>query len=100
MMTLATTRNKNSKLVLFGVFSLLVLCAEIWITQTQAFQRNGTMISLAILADICLGIPLLYWLLVARPRKIDLITIVPVAIASILAARFIIPTASRLDCIH
>lgn len=93
MMTLAPTRNKNSKLVLFGFCSLLVLGAEIWITQTQAFQRNGAIISLAILGDVCLGIPLLYWLLVARHRKIDLITIVPVGIASILAARFIIPTA-------
>lgn len=59
----------------------------------QAFQRNGTMISIAILVDVCLGIPLLYWLLVARPRKIDLITIVPVGIASIFAVRFIIPTS-------
>ncbi|MBD1207430.1 MAG: hypothetical protein H9535_03305 [Ignavibacteria bacterium] len=80
-------------MALFGAFSLAVLGAELLITQTQAFQLNGAMISLAILADVCLGIPLLYWLLVACPRKIDLITIVPVGIASILAARFIIPTA-------
>lgn len=91
--------NETTKLLWFIGAVVLLLGIELWITRTQAFMRDGNVLAIAITIDICCGIPTLYWLLVARPRQFDPITIAPAVIASVIVARFLLPSAHH-EAIH
>ncbi len=85
--------NETAKLLWFALGSVLILGAELGIMQTQAFMRNGNLLAVAMTIDICVGIPVLYWLLVVRPRQLDPITILPVFVLSVVVAQLLIPNA-------
>jgi hypothetical protein len=83
--------NQTAKLLWFALGAVLILGAELGITQTQAFMRNGNLLAVAMTIDVCFGIPVLYWLLVVRPRQLDPITVLPIFVLSVIVAQFLIP---------
>ena len=90
---MSLTRGRS--LIAFGTLSLLLLALQAWIsTFVEASPRPG-ILAIAIAADLAIGIPLLYYLLVARRKFLPLSGIVPVFIFTVLAIRFILPPSQQ-----
>jgi hypothetical protein len=71
----------------------LILGIELLITRSNVFTRSGSLISLGVTIDICLGIPFLYWLLFVHLRGHTALMLIPIFIGSGIAARFVLPKA-------
>lgn len=83
----------SSPLVMFALLAVALLAAESWIAGTADFAAHPDVLALAVTADIVVGIPLAYYLLVVRRKGLPAITVAPVFILSLLAAGRILPAA-------
>jgi hypothetical protein len=81
----------------FSFLSLVALLAglELWISRSPWFLPNASLLALAITVDLTLGIPLLYYLVFVRPRRVAPMTLAPVCIASVVLAQQILPAAQH-----
>ncbi|HEY0607782.1 MAG TPA: hypothetical protein VGD58_33010 [Herpetosiphonaceae bacterium] len=86
---------RHRPVLLFIGVALLLSAIETWIVLSVWFPRNADLLSLAITADLTLGIPALYYLLLVRPRKSPSIALAPVFIVSILLAHLILPPTQQ-----
>ncbi len=84
-------KKESAPIIWFTACVLILLGIEFGVTQTSAYPLHGGLFSTAIALDICLGVPLLYWLLIVRPRGVDAITIVPVFVAAFIVTKILIP---------
>ena len=82
----------------FAFLSLVALLClvEIWIVKSVWFPRNADLLSLAITADLTLGIPFLYYMLLVRARQSPAITLAPIFIAAFILAHVILPSSSHI----
>lgn len=88
-------RTRRLSLPSFGLFALGLCAAELWATAALRVSTHADLIALAITSDLILGIPLLYAVLVMRPYRLPPITIVPVFVAAIFVAGWIVPASHQ-----
>ncbi|HSE40887.1 MAG TPA: hypothetical protein VLH08_08995 [Acidobacteriota bacterium] len=80
-----------SRVFLFSSVLLVLLAAEYWITRSYFFNENPELISLGVALDITLGVPILFYFFIAKPRKYSALSLLPVFLASIALAAFMLP---------
>ncbi len=89
------TLTRRKSLIMFAALSLLLLASERWIATFVETSRHPDIMAIAITADLVVGVPLLYYLLLARKRFLPLPSIVPVFILTLFAVRFILPPSQQ-----
>jgi hypothetical protein len=79
----------------FPISVVALLLVEYWIAQTAAFATHPDALAFAITLDVVLGIPLLgYWCLV-RPRHAPATVLAPLFLLAVLIANFILPESGK-----
>jgi hypothetical protein len=73
----------------------LFLSVEYWIVQSVCFNKNPDLISIGVAIDLTLGIPLLFYFFVVRPRNYSLLILFPVFVVSLLIATVMIPSTNQ-----
>jgi hypothetical protein len=66
-----------------------------FVVRSAEFRLNPDLLSLGVTADISLGIPLLYYLFIARRTSIPATTVVPVFLLSVFIASRMLPSSSH-----
>jgi hypothetical protein len=82
---------RKTALPLFGLLVLALCLLELWVVRSAHFPRNPELFSLVVTVDITLGIPLLFYLFVARPRRLPLVTVAPVFLIALGIASLLLP---------
>ena len=91
-MTKSTTKNTASLLdILPFALPLLLIAGIAWLTQSPYFQRQPEALSLGIIVDLILTIPLVYFFLI-RKKNIPNTTIIPFVMAGVVLASWLIPS--------
>ncbi len=85
------TARLNPRLLLFLALATAILGVEYVVAGGAAFAERPDLFSLAVAFDIHIIIPILYYLLAVRRGGMPLISIMPVLLASGVAAALIIP---------
>ncbi len=88
------TRSLSSPLLFLAIAAAL-LAIEVWVVSLADFAVQPNVIPLAVTVDIVVGLPLLFYLLVVRRRRLPLLTLAPVFILSLVAAGRILPPAQH-----
>ncbi|MCB0201136.1 MAG: hypothetical protein KDI03_13785 [Anaerolineae bacterium] len=86
-----TNSRIGNPLLLWALLAAGVLATEVWITGTNGFSAQPDVVALAVTADIVVGIPLAYYLLVVRRKGLPVITVAPVFVLSLIMAGRILP---------
>ena len=89
------TLTRRNSLVAFATLTLLLLAVDVWIATLIETSRQPGILAIAIAADLTVGVPLLYYLLVVRKRLLPLFSIVPVFILTLVVVRFILPPSQQ-----
>jgi hypothetical protein len=77
--------------------AVVALCAvELWVVSSPAFPPNSTFFAAVITADLLVGIPLLFYGLVARPYRLSPTTIAPFFLLAVVIAGYILPPTGRM----
>jgi hypothetical protein len=76
----------------FVVLALLLVLIELWIVTLPEFTGQIDLLSLAVTADLTLGIPALYYLFFVRSRRVPAITLAPIFLLSVVLAHWVLPT--------
>lgn len=77
--------------LLFAALALLLVLIEVWIVTLPEFAGQIDLLSLAVTADLTLGIPALYYLFFVRSRRAPAITLAPIFLLSVLVAHWVLP---------
>ena len=77
--------------LLFLAIAAALLAVEAWIVNRADFPSQPGVVSLAVTLDIVLGLPLLFYLLLARYKRLPLITLAPVFVVSLMIAGHLLP---------
>jgi hypothetical protein len=85
----------NIHLFLFAILGLAICATEMWIVNSAYFLQNSSVLSFAIMLDLVIGLPVLYYIFIVRQRRIPIITLVPMLVLSIVIASFILPAAQQ-----
>lgn len=80
---------------LFPLFTALILAYSFFLIQLSASRQIPELVSLAMLCDLVLGIPLLYYFWVARPLKLPAVTSLGVLLLTVLTALWIVPSEQQ-----
>jgi hypothetical protein len=83
----------NRNIITFGL-PLTIILVMVWLANSTAFQQKPGLLSSAIVLDLTLTVPLLYFFLI-RKRNIPKTTVVSFFIAGLLIASYIIPEAHQ-----
>ena len=88
--------------IAFIVLASSLVAVEAWIGNNTFGVEHAPFIAAAMAADLVIGLPLLYFLLLVRGRRTPTISLIPVSILALLALRSVIPPAyrSHLDPIY
>jgi len=78
-----------------AIILALFLSVEYWIVQSIYFNKNPDLISIGVAIDLTLGIPVLFYFFVVRPRKYSVLILFPVFVISLLIATVMIPSANQ-----
>lgn len=89
------TLTRGRSLITFIALSLLLLALQMWMATFVELSPRPGILTIAIAADIAIGIPLLYYLLVARKKFLPLSSIVPVFVLTVFAIRLILPSSQQ-----
>jgi hypothetical protein len=89
------SRRDHQSFATFSLAAVVVVGICVGITRTAVFADNPDVGYFGVTFDLCITVPLLYWLLVVRPGRAGVITLFPVFILSIILARLIVPLAHR-----
>lgn len=81
--------------LLFLAVTAVMLAVEVWVVSLANFAAQPNIIPLAVTVDIVVGVPLLYYGLVVRRKRLPLITLAPVFFLSLLSAGRILPPAQH-----
>ncbi len=79
--------------LLFGL-PILIIIGMVFLSKSSFFQNNPDSLSIGIIADLTLTVPLLYFLLI-RKSEIPKTTIIPVFVLGIVIASLIIPQKNQ-----
>lgn len=82
--------------VLFFVTAGMLLAIELLVVNVSAFAAHGNLLSLAVTADITIGIPLVYFVLVVRRKHLPAITVAPVFVLCLVLAGRILPPENHV----
>jgi hypothetical protein len=86
---------RKTSLSLF-IGAVVALCAvELWVVSSPAFPPNSKFFAAVISADLLVGIPLLFYGLVARPYRLSPTTIAPFFLLAVVIAGYILPPTNR-----
>lgn len=83
------------RVALFGAIAAVVVTAVAVIVRTAAFARNSDLLSVALVLDLCIMVPLAYAWLVVRPGLARPRTLLPVAGLCALVARLLLPASAN-----
>src|SRR5262245_34587281 len=73
----------------------LFLSVEYWIVQSIYFNKKPELISSGVAIDLTLGIPLLFYFFVVRPRNYSLLVLFPIFLISLAIATVMIPSTNQ-----
>lgn len=76
---------------IFGMLAITLLAIETWLVHSASFLAHPDVFSFAVTADICIGVPLLYYFLVGRKSRSLSYTALPVFLAALAFASFLLP---------
>lgn len=79
----------------FLALAVALLALEGWVATRPDFAAQPEVLGLAVTADITLGIPLLFYLLVVRRHHVTPLALAPVFVLCLLAANALIPPAGQ-----
>lgn len=79
---------------IFIVLALVLCLVELWVVGSPSFPAHSGLFGPVVTADLVLGLPLLFYGLVARPRRFSATTLLPVALLGFVLAEAIVPRAS------
>ncbi|MBX3051151.1 MAG: hypothetical protein KF753_06750 [Caldilineaceae bacterium] len=88
-------RSALSAPLLFVALALLMVLLEVWIVTLPEFTGKIGLLSLAITADLTLGIPALYYLFFVHSRRAPAITLAPIFLLSVLLAHWVLPAEGK-----
>lgn len=91
-MTLKSTL--NSKLFIFGIPLLLILCTLIFALNVNTFSTDQEIISTALTVDLVITIPFIYFMLV-RKSAISNFTVMPFFVAGLILASIVILASNQ-----
>jgi hypothetical protein len=80
---------------LFTLVALVLCAVELWVVTSPAFPSHASVFGLIVTADLLLGIPLLFYGLVARPYRLSPIAVVPSFLVALGVAWAILPPSGR-----
>ena len=89
------SRRDHHAFATFTLAAMVVVGVCIGMTRTALFAGNPDIAYFGITFDLCITVPVLYWLVVVRPGRAPAMTLVPVFILSIIFARLVVPIAHR-----
>src|SRR4051812_18111739 len=85
------TAIRNHRGAVFAALAALVLAVEWTVTRSAAFARGGA-VPVAVFADVVLGLPLLFGLVVLRPAGRPVLDVAPVLALGVLIAGVLLGT--------
>lgn len=88
------TRFLSSPLLFLAIAAAL-LAIEVWVVSLADFAIQPNVIPLAVTVDIVIGLPLLFYFLVIRRKRLPLLTLAPIFILALVAANRILPPAQH-----
>lgn len=80
---------------LFPVLVVALALVEYWVAQTAAFAAHPDVLAFAVTVDIVVGVPLLGYLFLVRPRRAPTPILAPLFLLSVLLANFILPESGE-----
>lgn len=83
----------NQLIITFGL-PLIMMFTVVWLSQSAWFQQQPGPLSIGIILDLTLTIPLVYLFLI-RKKKVPKTTVIPFFIAGLVLASFIIPAGHQ-----
>jgi hypothetical protein len=84
------TLTRRNSLALFALLASALLAAEAWIAGFIRSAQDPAIFAIAITADVALGIPLLYYLLLARKRYLPASGMIALYLLALAAVRFVL----------
>lgn len=81
----------KSPWLLFIALTATICAIEFWIVTSTFFIQDPEVLTLGIMVDIALGIPILYYILAVRKKRAPFITLVPIIVISLVLAGLILP---------
>ena len=85
----------TSGLTFLGLVALLCL-VEISVVRSAWFPHNTDLLALAVTADLTLGIPALYYLLMVRARHSPATALAPVFLGAVILAHLVLPASAEM----
>jgi hypothetical protein len=92
---MSTRRTAALPLAGFGLVTLGVYATALTIAASGLFARGPRVGAAAISFDLLVTVPLAFWFLVARPRELPWLSVVPVVVASGYAGLLVLPSAHQ-----
>lgn len=80
---------------LFMLLTIAVYGIAVWLTHTPVLAQDAALVTAAVMADVLIGVPLLFYLLVARPHRMNWKTILPFLLVGYIVLRLALPAASQ-----
>jgi peptidoglycan/LPS O-acetylase OafA/YrhL len=77
--------------VTFALGALAISSASRWVVASSSSEAHPDSLSDAVLADLVVTMPVLYYLVVVRGRSVPWVTVLPVMMIGLLRARMILP---------
>lgn len=87
---------RHPHLLSFAMIAVLLCAVEWWIAQSVWLPHNADLLALAITADLTIGLPLCYYLLMVRTHRAPAISLIPVFIIAFALANAILPATQHI----
>jgi hypothetical protein len=85
------SESNRTRFLLFGSVALLVAVTWIVLLRSPLYGSNPDVASWGATFDLAISIPLVYYVLLIRPRRVHPFSIVPLFIGCLAVARFVVP---------
>jgi hypothetical protein len=95
LIAMSTRRAAALPLAGFGLLTLGVYATALTVVASPLFARAPELGAAAVSFDLLVTIPLAFWFLVVRPRRMRWFTVIPVVIASGYAGLLVLPAAHQ-----
>ncbi len=89
------TLTRRTSFILFAALSIALLACETWIATLVEKSQQPSLVAAAITVDLAVGVPLLYYFLLARKRFLPLSGVVLLFVLMLVAVRLILPPSQR-----
>ena len=89
------TLTRRTSLMTFAALSVLLLAVEAWVATFAETNRQPGIMAIAIAADLIVGVPLLYYMLLVRRGFLPPVSIVAVFALTLIAVRVVLPSSQQ-----